>query len=237
MFFNPSSDPLTPEDLEFIDEILMKYGNDDSILSASELDGFVTAIVSSPDMIPPSRWMPEIWGGADFAPEWESEDEFHHFIQLVMQHMNFVIDLLMHQPDDYVAMFVLRKFNDREVVVVEDWCFGYMHGVDLGHWIELPEELAACLYAIELHGRGDNFSVLETLSIDEHQTTTADIEPAVRRLYAYWFEQRTGETLSQQMPFGQMQPRQEPVRIEPTVGRNELCPCGSGKKYKRCCLH
>ncbi len=21
------------------------------------------------------------------------------------------------------------------------------------------------------------------------------------------------------------------------VGRNELCPCGSGKKYKKCCLH
>ena len=20
------------------------------------------------------------------------------------------------------------------------------------------------------------------------------------------------------------------------IGRNELCPCGSGKKYKRCCL-
>lgn len=21
------------------------------------------------------------------------------------------------------------------------------------------------------------------------------------------------------------------------VGRNDLCPCGSGKKYKKCCLH
>jgi preprotein translocase subunit SecA len=27
----------------------------------------------------------------------------------------------------------------------------------------------------------------------------------------------------------------EPVRVEPKVGRNEACPCGSGKKYKRCC--
>jgi len=25
------------------------------------------------------------------------------------------------------------------------------------------------------------------------------------------------------------------VREEPTVGRNDPCPCGSGKKYKRCC--
>ena len=26
----------------------------------------------------------------------------------------------------------------------------------------------------------------------------------------------------------------EPVRNEPKVGRNEACPCGSGKKYKHC---
>ncbi len=26
------------------------------------------------------------------------------------------------------------------------------------------------------------------------------------------------------------------VRDKPKVGRNEPCPCGSGKKYKRCCL-
>jgi preprotein translocase subunit SecA len=25
-----------------------------------------------------------------------------------------------------------------------------------------------------------------------------------------------------------------PVRTEPKIGRNEPCPCGSGKKYKHC---
>ena len=29
--------------------------------------------------------------------------------------------------------------------------------------------------------------------------------------------------------------RQEPVRAEKTVGRNDPCPCGSGQKYKNCC--
>jgi preprotein translocase subunit SecA len=28
--------------------------------------------------------------------------------------------------------------------------------------------------------------------------------------------------------------RREPVRSGPKVGRNEPCPCGSGKKFKRC---
>jgi preprotein translocase subunit SecA len=28
--------------------------------------------------------------------------------------------------------------------------------------------------------------------------------------------------------------KQEPVRVGPKVGRNDPCPCGSGKKYKNC---
>jgi preprotein translocase subunit SecA len=28
---------------------------------------------------------------------------------------------------------------------------------------------------------------------------------------------------------------QQPVRVEQKPGRNDLCPCGSGKKYKNCC--
>ena len=29
--------------------------------------------------------------------------------------------------------------------------------------------------------------------------------------------------------------RKEPVRKKNQVGRNDPCPCGSGKKYKKCC--
>jgi len=29
--------------------------------------------------------------------------------------------------------------------------------------------------------------------------------------------------------------KRQPVRAAPSVGRNEPCPCGSGKKYKQCC--
>lgn len=25
-------------------------------------------------------------------------------------------------------------------------------------------------------------------------------------------------------------------KTEPEIGRNDPCPCGSGKKYKRCCM-
>jgi len=28
----------------------------------------------------------------------------------------------------------------------------------------------------------------------------------------------------------------EPARPQPKVGRNDPCPCGSGKKFKKCCV-
>ncbi len=29
----------------------------------------------------------------------------------------------------------------------------------------------------------------------------------------------------------------KPVSMKPKIGRNDPCPCGSGNKYKRCCMH
>ncbi len=29
----------------------------------------------------------------------------------------------------------------------------------------------------------------------------------------------------------------EPIKAKRKIGRNEKCPCGSGKKYKKCCLN
>jgi preprotein translocase subunit SecA len=35
-------------------------------------------------------------------------------------------------------------------------------------------------------------------------------------------------------PVQQERPKQVPVRVDKTVGRNDPCPCGSGKKFKNC---
>jgi preprotein translocase subunit SecA len=34
---------------------------------------------------------------------------------------------------------------------------------------------------------------------------------------------------------GDLQPVQQVVRGTAKIGRNDPCPCGSGKKYKKCC--
>ncbi len=34
----------------------------------------------------------------------------------------------------------------------------------------------------------------------------------------------------------QLREKAQPVTPKKTIGRNDLCPCNSGKKYKKCCL-
>jgi preprotein translocase subunit SecA len=47
-------------------------------------------------------------------------------------------------------------------------------------------------------------------------------------------DQQSPQQQAAQAPQGEVQVKQ--IRLEqPKVGRNDLCPCGSGKKYKKCC--
>ncbi len=48
------SGPLIDREIDWLEEVLLKYGNDDSVLCFSELDGFLTAIVSGPNTISPN---------------------------------------------------------------------------------------------------------------------------------------------------------------------------------------
>jgi preprotein translocase subunit SecA len=45
-------------------------------------------------------------------------------------------------------------------------------------------------------------------------------------------ESRSGEEEVEQAE--QQKPKQQPIRVEQKIGRNDPCPCGSGKKYKSC---
>jgi preprotein translocase subunit SecA len=42
-------------------------------------------------------------------------------------------------------------------------------------------------------------------------------------------QSRTDTDVAEEEP-----PKQQPIRVEKTPGRNDPCPCGSGKKYKNC---
>lgn len=49
------------------------------------------------------------------------------------------------------------------------------------------------------------------------------------------FSEFSDEDLQEDMESDFFLPREPYVREQPKVGRNEPCPCGSGRKYKKCC--
>ncbi len=46
---------------------------------------------------------------------------------------------------------------------------------------------------------------------------------------------KASDMVSEAAAATEAQAKAKPVRTGPKVGRNDPCPCGSGKKYKNCC--
>ena len=58
--------------------------------------------------------------------------------------------------------------------------------------------------------------------------------PEKRQDYSKYQSQKTDIMQAGQQDTREKQ-KQQPIHAEKTVGRNDPCPCGSGKKYKQCC--
>ncbi len=212
--------------LDRIDEGTDTDRKDEGVLDITELDGLFTAIVSGPVVIPPSKWLPAVWG--DFEPVWESTNEFKAILSLMMRHMNSIAAILMEQPEEFEPIFLEKKVDEKTYTIVDEWCEGYWRGVTLAadEWHLNDKEMVAMLSPIlaftsESQWRAHDYSDHEVEIIQK------SIAPNVQKIHAFWLAQR-----SQDAPLTQMV-----YRREPRVGRNDPCPCGSGKKYKKCCLH
>jgi len=101
-----------------------------------------------------------------------------------------------------------------------------MRGVALTDWSALPQDLQPALDAIALHGVEENLEKIDAMTPDEMEASIEAIRPAALALHDHWISQPEAIPVPQ-----------KPVAAEKLPGRNDPCPCGSGKKYKQCCLH
>lgn len=196
-------DHMTDDDFLFIDTILEKYDNDESITGASELDGFLTALVSSPEPIPASEWLAAIWGGEDKLPAWESEAEATRFAELATKLMNYSAVTLAEAPDDFEALFLFNEDGDEDSKIVFYWCAGYMRAVEIREqlWLSLPDAEAQCLAQIALFGSDEHLGTLEKLNARRLAEFQDQIEPAATDLHIYWAKQRSSGNASNVIPF------------------------------------
>lgn len=176
--------PLSEEELEWLDEILLEHGSDDSVMDVSELDGMLTALLSGPGKIQPEVWLASLWGSA--VPEWSSAAEKTRFNSLAIQHMNDIAERLSEAPDQFDPLFGYQTIDDEEYLVVEEWCFGYMRGVALDNWSALPASELPALEAIAIHADEVSTTKLEQYTPEEYEQSQAAIGPAALKLWQHW---------------------------------------------------
>ena len=88
---------------------------------------------------------------------------------------------------------------------------------------DINRQIASFLFKADIHTKDPN----DVRSADQPQRTNMDgMKTSRTDTSAAQQQQAAGAPAPQR--------KMEPVRTAPKVGRNEPCPCGSGKKYKHC---
>lgn len=223
---------LSQSELDSLDQFLLSDAVSDEAMDVCALDGFLTAVALNPRMVLPSEWLPWVWDMAEgqAQPEFEDETQANEVLGWILRHYNSVIAILEAGGFEPIwAEFDAESGDDYEGVA--GWCEGFMLGVAafLDEWDPLMDNAVELVSPMMLLGTPEGWDLLDKHKNPQGAMRDAfeSIPLAVEGIADYfaparqaWLEGRMGVPMR---------------REEPKVGRNELCPCGSGEKYKKCC--
>jgi len=196
----------------------------------TELDGFLTALVICPEPIGADEWMTAVWG-ADTAgvPPFEEPSDVQWFAGAVAaRRAEIVRDLTRGKLQP------ILEVDERDGEVLwEYWIDGFGEAIALRPqiWAALADDPAwaaplARLATLIAVARDE--SELDSVEVNAFQDRAAgELSAVVEALYAA--RVGTGEVTLTVAPTGAS-------AVEAKVGRNDPCPCGSGRKHKHCCL-
>ncbi len=220
---------LTDACLDRLEEFLDQC-NGGQAMNIEELDGFFAALIIGPEVVSPSEYLPEIFGGemSDTAV-FKDLDEANEILGLLMLHWNTIVGKL-HKDDVYMPIL----FEDENGVHLgNDWARGFMCGLGMRRegWAELitDEEKSGMLIPVMmLYHEHDEDPELRPGPISPEKREEIIVQMAAGIVRAYRYFQPHRQRLARASA-------SEPRSSTPKIGRNDPCPCGSGKKYKRCC--
>jgi len=180
--------PLDDFEYDELESYLLAVESDEGVLNMSEFDGFITALASAPVTIPPSEWMPLIWGGAAQPPRWTGEGGFARIADLMLRHLNTTAATLMDDPDSFQPWFLENEVEGHVYPVVDDWCIGYMKAVMLraDAWRVDDPEMVERMAPIPLFSGDDCWDFLEQLADRHIEYLQNEIAPVARALHDFW---------------------------------------------------
>jgi uncharacterized protein len=225
--------PLTNAEFDKLAEVFKRFGNKRA-MNLETLDGFFAALICGPDNVLPSEYLPEIWGG-DMVnePVFETKPILHEFISLITRHWNATCHTL--QSGDVFLPLLLDDENG--VARANDWANGFVRGMEMRRdgWAVLMDDEAHAgslvpilALAHEHHPDPEMRPYKEPISAEMREKLIVGAAAGVAAIYDYFEAERTlgARECGTATTFR---------RDAPKVGRNEPCPCGSGRKFKHCC--
>jgi len=241
-----SNKPLSDDELAVYSDLIHDVSERaDLPLSLEGIDGFATALLVAPRLIMPSEYFPVLLGEGGMAV-FQNETELGLFMDCFNRRWNEIQRALaapvenLADPKALAPLIMdweglLSELPEAEAHEVRQdmpaygqlWAAGFLIVVE--HWEDdwsLPEDskdesfVDACLdpfYAL-ITPEADWTPEERKLNRDEH---VASAIWGAYDLREFWLDRGF-------VPHA-------PIRKPPEPGRNDPCPCGSGKKYKKCC--
>lgn len=222
-------EPLSDKEFNELDKFLMSDRVGDEGMTMDALHGYLTAIALGPEVISMAEWLPLVWGLPDQAePTFKNEKELQRISNLIARFMNEIQITFEVAPQEFEPLFCVMEQDGKELIDGETWAWGFWEGMQLREeaWEAAWEsaEIAPLLTTIYLLGAEEieeNEMVLVDTPEKCHQLSL-QLEASIPLIRRFWAPLRkSGVTTIK--------------RDTPKVGRNDPCPCGSGKKYKACC--
>jgi uncharacterized protein len=218
--------------LKQLEKELLALGEETMLIE--ELDGFIAGLLICPDLIKPSEWLPLIWGrgGDDQQPAFDNLKHVNRVLGLIMDHYNGVARTLMERADRYSPLLPVDERNGD--ILWELWIEGFAKAVKLHPtaWQRLLEADAGTAAAM----RG-MLTLVDITCGDQRKPRRDDaLTAAAPDTIARSIVTLNAWRLANYRPTQGIAPTPSPsLSSAQKIGRNDPCPCGSGKKYKRCC--
>jgi uncharacterized protein len=235
------SKDLTDAELDELDDLLAGLPEPLQPLGLAMLDGYLAGVLVQPRLLPRAEWLPPVFDleGRPLPTEAEGAGQrAGDLVERRLQALNEeiaedggfdpILPLQAEDADDAAARDALRELPEVSRRLFP-WVAGFQYALTLFGDLDAAadSEIEAALRRVLRHlppeddaERAQLQALAQEQPLTSEDDALSDLVTAVAELWDLTADRRY---------------RVEPVRRDtPKVGRNDPCPCGSGRKYKHC---
>jgi uncharacterized protein len=233
---DPARNILRAYEREWLKGFLLSKHVPDTAMTVEGVDGCFSALAICPSEARTDEYWPALWNydaEIEGEPSYDDDEQAAYVTDLLSRYMDTVKQRV---AAGYPHPGVYFSSNDDEEE--RNWLAGFLRGVALRAqaWGDRAGEDDDCnmfMSAIYILASGNAPEAEERFTPQERTAFFKKLPTLLLNLHRTW---RGLPTVP--LPAAAAEPSYDPAtarRFGRKIGRNEPCPCGSGKKYKRCC--